>query len=104
MVVTTKFIYTVFIHKFTSLYTEFTWKRCVARPLMVLAVLFVAESIPHFGAILSLVGGSTTTLLAYICPSVFYLKLCRKPRDDMTPFVSEEFVDNGVQKIDNTVM
>ena len=49
---------------------------------MVIAVLFVAQSIPHFGAILSLVGGSTTTLLAYICPPLFYLKLCRmRPGD-----------------------
>lgn len=72
---------------------EFTMKRCVARPLMVLAVLFVAETIPHFGAILSLVGGSTTTLLAYICPSVFYLKLCRKQRDDSTPFIKDDLID-----------
>ncbi|XP_052089874.1 uncharacterized protein LOC127726532 [Mytilus californianus] len=82
--------------------TEFTWKRCVARPVMVLCALFVAESIPRFGAILALVGGSTTTLLAYICPSVFYLKLCRKPRDDTAPFVRDEFIENeeSLQKLD----
>lgn len=61
---------------------------------MVLAVLFVAESIPHFGAILSLVGGSTTTLLAYVCPSIFYLKLCRKKRDESTPFANDELVES----------
>lgn len=80
---------------------HFTWKRLVARPVMVLCVLFVAETIPRFGAILSLVGGSTTTLLAYICPSVFYLKLCRKPPDDLAPFVRDEFGEDessSVQK------
>jgi len=41
-------------------------------------VLFVAESIPHFGDILALVGGSTTTLLAYVLPSLFYMKLLRQ--------------------------
>lgn len=68
---------------------------------MVVCVLFVAETIPRFGAILSLVGGSTTTLLAYICPSVFYLKLCRKPPDDLASFVRDDFVEDetiSVQK------
>lgn len=55
----------------------FTWKRCVARSIIVVSVIFVAESVPHFGAILSLVGGSTTTLLSYILPCLFYLKLCK---------------------------
>lgn len=73
---------------------EFTWKRCVARPVMVLAVLFVAESIPNFRHILSLVGGSTTTLLAYVCPSIFYLKLCRKKRDESTPLLINELVES----------
>ncbi|XP_071113717.1 uncharacterized protein [Haliotis cracherodii] len=52
-------------------------KRCLLRTGIVAVVLFVAESVPHFGAILALVGGSTTTLLAYVLPSLFYLKLCR---------------------------
>ena len=42
----------------------------------------MAESIPHFGAILSLVGGSTTTLLSYILPCLFYLKLCKCERKE----------------------
>jgi hypothetical protein len=42
----------------------------------------VAESVPHFGAILSLVGGSTTTLLSYILPCLFYLKLCKCERKE----------------------
>lgn len=61
---------------------------------MVLAVLFVAGSIPNFRPILSIVGGSTTTLLAYVCPSIFYLKLCRKKRDESTPFVINEKGDH----------
>ncbi|XP_063402409.1 uncharacterized protein LOC134686665 [Mytilus trossulus] len=55
----------------------FTWKRCIARSAIVMVVIFVAESVPHFGAILSLIGGSTTTLLSYILPCVFYLKLAK---------------------------
>ncbi|CAL1528940.1 unnamed protein product [Lymnaea stagnalis] len=60
---------------------SFGYKRVIFRTLMMGVVLFVAESIPRFGAILSLVGGSTTTLLAYILPPVFYLKLCSMEGD-----------------------
>ena len=45
------------------------------RAVVSLLVLFTAETIPHFGAILSLIGGSSTTLLAYVAPPVFYFKL-----------------------------
>lgn len=55
----------------------FTWKRILSRTLTMLAVLFVVESVPHFSSILSLVGGSTISILAFICPPLFYLKLCR---------------------------
>lgn len=54
----------------------FSWKRVAVRTSTTLIVLFIAETIPHFGAILSLIGGSSTTLLAYIAPPVFYFKLC----------------------------
>lgn len=64
-------------HKF------FTVKRAICRTLVSGCALFVAESVPHFSGILALVGGSTITLLAYICPSVFYLKLASiQPSED----------------------
>lgn len=59
----------------TFLRSDFNWKRAVVRSLMCLLVAFVAISIPHFGTILSLIGGSTTTLLAFIAPPLIYLKL-----------------------------
>ncbi|KAL4233035.1 hypothetical protein ACF0H5_007721 [Mactra antiquata] len=68
--------------------TKFTYKRIISRTTIVIIVLFVAETIPHFGSILSLIGGSTTTLLAYVLPPLFYLRLCRqKPSliDDWEP-------------------
>ncbi|CAG5130404.1 unnamed protein product [Candidula unifasciata] len=61
--------------------THFNFRRVIIRTIMVALILFVAESVPHFGAILSLIGGSTTTLLAYILPPVFYLKLCSMSGD-----------------------
>ena len=55
--------------------THFNWKRCVFRTASVLLLLFIAESIPSFGAILNLIGASTVTLLTFIFPPLFYIKL-----------------------------
>lgn len=60
---------------------HFGIKRVLFRTFMMGVILFVAESVPHFGAILSLIGGSTLTLLAYILPPIFYLKLCSMTGD-----------------------
>lgn len=56
---------------------HFTWRRVVSRTLMMVAVLFVAESIPHFSSILALIGGSALSGLTFIFPPLFYMKLCR---------------------------
>jgi len=56
--------------------SDFNWKRCVFRSCSVLMLLFVAESVPSFGSILNLVGGSTVTLLTFVFPPYFYMRLC----------------------------
>ena len=55
----------------------FNAKRVLVRSVVCLVVLGVAETVPHFGAVLSLIGGSSITLLAFVCPPVFYFKLAR---------------------------
>lgn len=57
-------------------FTEYHWKRSVVRTCMMLVMVFVGETIPRFGKILSLVGGSTVTLLTFVFPPYFYMKLC----------------------------
>ena len=57
-------------------FVDFNWKRLLFRSVSVLALLFVAETIPSFGSILDLVGGSTITLLTFVFPPFFYLRLC----------------------------
>jgi len=54
---------------------DFNWKRCAFRTFSVFGLLFVAETVPSFGAILDLVGSSTVTLLTFIFPPYFYMKL-----------------------------
>ena len=58
-----------------DLFSDFNYKRVIVRTSVCLLILGVAETIPHFGAVLSLVGGSSVTMTAFIGPPVFYLKL-----------------------------
>ncbi|KAK6013993.1 hypothetical protein OSTOST_20662 [Ostertagia ostertagi] len=53
----------------------FGWQRALIRTVTMLAVAFVAESIPNFGPLLDLFGGSTLTLTSVILPCLFYLYL-----------------------------
>ncbi|CAH1170052.1 unnamed protein product [Phaedon cochleariae] len=55
---------------------RFHWKRCVFRSLVMVFVIFVGESVPQFGKILALIGGSTITMTTFVFPPLFYMKLC----------------------------
>ncbi|XP_013789686.2 amino acid transporter AVT1J-like [Limulus polyphemus] len=57
---------------------RFSWKRCLLRSAMMVAILFVAESVPHFGKILNLIGGSTITMMTFVFPPMFYMLLCHQ--------------------------
>ncbi|KAK3786475.1 hypothetical protein RRG08_058532 [Elysia crispata] len=53
----------------------FCFRRVMLRTGIVGLLLFVALSVPQFGAIMALIGGSTMAFLVFIIPSVCYLKL-----------------------------
>ncbi|GAB6032356.1 hypothetical protein CHUAL_010997 [Chamberlinius hualienensis] len=57
---------------------RFGWKRCLVRSCIMVCIVFVAETVPNFGSILSLVGASTITLLTFVFPPLFYMKLVDK--------------------------
>jgi hypothetical protein len=40
------------------------------------AILFTAETVPQFEKIVDLIGGSTMTLMVFVMPPAFYIKLC----------------------------
>ncbi|KAH3782629.1 uncharacterized protein LOC127841078 [Dreissena polymorpha] len=66
---------------------RFTWKRILTRTVVMGAVLFVALSVPHFSSVLALVGGSTITILSFICPPLFYLKLCKATKSTSERYI-----------------
>ncbi|XP_054154352.1 uncharacterized protein LOC128952915 [Oppia nitens] len=53
----------------------FTYKRCITRTVLMALVCFTALSVPQFGKILSLIGGSSVTLMTFVLPPIFYLSL-----------------------------
>merc|ERR1719289_847466 len=64
-----------FFEEMLNVPTNFNWKRCAFRSFSVLFLLFIAESVPSFGSILNLVGGSTVTLLTFVFPPLFYMRI-----------------------------
>ncbi|VDM57812.1 unnamed protein product [Angiostrongylus costaricensis] len=54
---------------------HFCWQRVLIRSGTMLVVVFVAETVPNFGPLLDLFGGSTLTLTSVILPCLFYLYL-----------------------------
>jgi len=52
---------------------HFCWQRVVTRSGIVVFLLFIAETIPHFGPILSFLGGSTVSILGFILPVICYV-------------------------------
>ncbi|XP_054713383.1 uncharacterized protein LOC129222852 [Uloborus diversus] len=55
---------------------SFGWQRIVLRTVMMLVIIFIGQSMPHFGKLLNLIGGSTTAFTTSVFPCFFYLKLC----------------------------
>ncbi|CAK8681446.1 unnamed protein product [Clavelina lepadiformis] len=66
------------LERFLGIEAKFGWKRCVLRSLTTCGIAFLGLSIPHFGIILSLVGGSTVTATNFVFPPLFYVLLSRQ--------------------------
>lgn len=64
-----------FITKKLFFFLDFGIKRVLVRTLMMGLSVIMAESIPKFGLILDLVGGSAVTYSSVVFPGLFYLYL-----------------------------
>lgn len=52
---------------------------------MLILMTFLAATFPNFGQILELIGGTTVTIMSFILPPLFYMKLCNEYSDDKNP-------------------
>jgi vesicular inhibitory amino acid transporter len=88
-------------HIFPSL-GRVTVKSCLVRTFLVLFIHGLAQGIPHFGLFLNLVGSSTTTLLTFVFPCLFFLKLERNASLHMKVFLYEIIVVGLVAAVTST--
>uniref|UniRef100_A0A0N5AEM6 Aa_trans domain-containing protein n=1 Tax=Syphacia muris TaxID=451379 RepID=A0A0N5AEM6_9BILA len=63
------------IEEYFKIAHDFGWGRVVTRCTVMLFIVFVAESMPHFSVVLDLFGGSALTLITLIFPILCYLPL-----------------------------
>ena len=47
-----------------------------------IVITFIGETVPKFGKVLSLVGGSSVTVMTFVFPPLFYWKLKHDHPDD----------------------
>ena len=66
-----------------------TLKSCLVRSLFVLFILGLTQAIPNFDLFINLLGSSTTALLSFLFPCMFYLKLEPKVSLHMKVFLYE---------------
>ncbi|KAK3871923.1 hypothetical protein Pcinc_022960 [Petrolisthes cinctipes] len=58
--------------------TEFGWRRVLVRTGVMALLLFMCESIPHFGVAIELVGGLLVTPFIFIFPPAFHISIKHK--------------------------
>uniref|UniRef100_A0A8R1TIX4 Aa_trans domain-containing protein n=1 Tax=Onchocerca volvulus TaxID=6282 RepID=A0A8R1TIX4_ONCVO len=63
---------------------HFGWHRVFIRTIVILTVLFVAETVPKFGPILNVIGGSTVALTSAILPLLYNNYLNASVHDPIT--------------------
>ncbi|XP_078485504.1 uncharacterized protein LOC100187512 [Ciona intestinalis] len=66
------------LEDFFNIANKFSVRRCTVRVCVVISMLFIALSVPHFGVILSLIGGTTIAATNFIFPPLFYILLSRQ--------------------------
>ncbi|KAK6104958.1 Transmembrane amino acid transporter family protein [Brugia pahangi] len=72
------------MENFVSAPHHFGWHRIIIRTIVLLAILFVAETVPKFGPILNVIGGSTVALTSAMLPLIYNNYLNASIRDPIT--------------------
>jgi hypothetical protein len=79
------------VEELTRVPKHFCWQRAVTRSVLVLFLAFMAETIPHFGAILSFIGSSTVSILGFILPVICYVMI----KFQSTRIIDESLIHNA---------
>ena len=64
-----------FFEELIGIPSSFNWKRLTFRTSIMAILLFLAESLPSFSAILQLISSIFVTCLTFVFPPLFYMRL-----------------------------
>ncbi|CEF59362.1 Amino acid transporter, transmembrane family-containing protein [Strongyloides ratti] len=90
---------------------HFGWQRIGVRTFVMGIIVFTAETVPNFGPILNLIGGTCVTLTSALMPSFFYLfmetrlKMIRdninekKDENDIYPSILDVYKNTNTSKL-----
>lgn len=59
----------------TIIFLDFNAKRCVLRTILMVLAIVIAQSVPRFDLVMSMIGGTLTGPLVFILPPLFYVKI-----------------------------
>lgn len=85
---------------------EFNHRRCAIRTVLTVLAIILAESVPRFDLVMSMIGGTLTGPIVFVLPPLFYIKMLRMKEeherlivinlDSTLPLREEDKRDYGV--------
>lgn len=69
----------------------FNQRRCILRTTLTFLAVVIAESVPRFDLVMSLIGGTLTGPLIFIFPPLFYLKILSMENKHLKQVAMETF-------------
>lgn len=75
---------------------DFCFQRCLIRSGILALAIILAEAVPRFDLVMGLIGSTLTGPLMFICPPLFFLKLCY-----MKSHMGPQAEQNGIKILDS---
>lgn len=75
------------------IFLEFNRKRCILRTILTILAIVIAESVPRFDLVMSLIGGTLIGPLVFILPPLFYIKMTHLYRNFTKRLKNDSFTN-----------
>ncbi|CAH1989437.1 unnamed protein product [Acanthoscelides obtectus] len=81
---------------------DFNPKRCILRTTLTILAIVIAESVPRFDLVMSLIGGTLTGPLVFVLPPLIYMKMLSLQTMYEEDFALGSFANVVYSKVDDT--
>lgn len=72
---------------------EFNHRRCIIRTVLIILAIVLAESVPRFDLVMSMIGGTLTGPIVFVLPPLFFIRM-HKIKKEYEKTLKEEAVVN----------